>query len=372
MKTVRCSSLPLLFACPSALDDDLLIEHRFEASTVGSAVHEAMREVVGGFPPDLDALALRWACDRDELGRLVWAGRQAWEALAPSFPDAETEIETAAPIRDWLTLTGHIDVAAIVGDEARIGDFKSGRLDSDHGHQLLGYATCLLTEHRDLSRVVVTVIWLRSQEVETRTFTRADVEAWSGRLVDAVAGAGRRYVVGSHCEHCPRSHSCAAVQAKARESVALLQREEWATDAMARTLEGLAPAERVGLYRQAKLVASLAESAMSAVRLNVIQNGGELDAGDGKVLRIVEENGRRTIDTEKAWPILERHLDDGAEIASVVDVSASRLDALVAKKAGRGNGKSAKEALAAELAAAGAVKQSTIQKLVERRKEPTT
>lgn len=370
MISLRCSGLPLLFSCASSSDDDLLIDAAFEAADVGSAVHEAMRSVVLGLDPDLDAVALRWGCDRDEVGRLTWYARKAWAELAPSFPDPVTETTVSLRHKSVFELTGHVDLFARIGEsEAALLDWKTGRVDGDYYAQLAGYATCLILGD-GYKRVTATVVWCREQEAETYVFDAKAVEAWVLRLIGQLSRRGK-YTVGAHCAHCPRSHSCAAVQAKVRESVVLFRSAEWSTDAVAATLDGLPPNERVALFRQAKLVAALAESAKAAVRLNVIQNGGELDAGDGKVLKIVEEPGKRVIDTEKAWPILEARLDDGSEIASVLDVSASRLDDLVAKKAGKGKGAGAKRDLRAELEAAGALTQGTTLKLTERRKDTT-
>jgi hypothetical protein len=149
------------------------------------------------------------------------------------------------------------------------------------------------------------------------------------------------------------------VAASGRAAVALFGLEEMSAERMAATLQELPPADRVKLFRQAKLVAVLADAAKAAVRLNVIQNGGVLDAGDGRELRVVEENGRREIDTALAWPILESQGLTDEEMAEVVDVRASALDDVAA----------AKRELAAILEAVGAVKQGKIQKLKDVRKK---
>ncbi len=115
MKTIRCSSLPLLFACAPALEGDLRVDERNEAADLGSATHEAMEAIVSGMRPDLDAIAKRWSCNRDELGRLAYFGAKAWEQLSASFPDPATEVTVSASLGD-LELTGHIDLLSLVDD----------------------------------------------------------------------------------------------------------------------------------------------------------------------------------------------------------------------------------------------------------------
>ena len=367
MISLRCSALPLIFACPNSGDDPLRIDQRNEASDAGSAVHEAMQSYVCGLEPDLDALALRWGCDRDEIGRLTWAGRQAWAELAPSFPDAETEVAVRAELAlssDVVDLTGHVDLISRLGTRAHALDWKSGRLDHDYYAQVAGYAACLILGE-GYEEVVITVVWLREGEAETYTFDRATIAAWLERFDAQLHRHG--YVLGSHCQFCPRGHSCEAVIADARRASAVFGQEEFTPDRIAATVAALPPAARVELYRQAKRVEALASAARQAVRLNVIQSGGELDAGDGWVLKISEEGGRREVDTVKVWPLLEAHLNDD-EVPTVIDVSASRFEDLVAKRAGRGKGAAAKRALQDEMKAADAVKQGTVLKLVERRK----
>jgi len=237
-------------------------------------------------------------------------------------------------------------------------------------HQLFGYATCLILSG-EYDVVSGSVVWLRDQEIEPYRFTREIVEAWIPRLVGQLGKRGR-FTLGKHCTYCPRSHSCEAVIRDSRRTVAALGAEDFAPDRIHDTIAALSPADRVAIFREAKRVAALAEAAKSAIRLNVIQSGGELDAGDGWVLKVVEERGKRKLDTLKTWPLLEAHLND-EEVASVIDVSPSRFEDLVAKKAGKGKGAAAKRALEDELEAAGAVSGGTIEKLVERRrKDPAT
>jgi len=319
MIALRCSGLPLLFACPQSANDSLRVGTVNEAANVGSACHEAMTSIVFGYDPGLDGISDRWTVDRDELGRLAWYGRKAWAELAPGFAAPESEVSVALA-GDGFDLTGHIDLQG--GDDGRsvaILDWKTGRLDGDYYHQLAGYAACKILGE-GYEEVRASVIWLRDQDVETYVFTRRDIEAWILRLVSVLSQRTGEYRLGGQCGYCPRSHSCPAVKAAARASIAVFQGSDLAAEAVGATLDGLAPAQRVALYRQAKLLERLTAGALSAIRLNVIQSGGVLDGGDGTELRIVEENGRREIDTLKAWPVLIRLLGDD-QAADVISIS---------------------------------------------------
>lgn len=363
MKTIRCSSLPLLFACAPALEGDLRVDERNEAADLGSAAHEAMEVIVSGMRPDLDAIAKRWSCNRDELGRLAWYGTKSWEVLAPSFPNDEEHARFAesmmrVSVADGVDLTGHPDLHTVSSDgTVRVIDWKTGRVDRDYYHQLAGYAAIFLLGDKHITEVTVSVVWLRGQEIETYVITRAVIDQWIARL--RVQLARTAYVTGRHCEHCARSHDCPAVIAKAREGVALLR--DPPTD-----LTALSSVEIVGLYRAAKLVSKAAESAVASIRLHVIQHGPQ-DSGEGTALQVVEESGGRDIDVAKAWDIVQKRLPDADQMAAVLKIKATDLDDAVAKAAGRGNGASAKRELAAELEAAGAVTMKRIQKLVEKR-----
>jgi hypothetical protein len=366
MISIRCSSLPLLFACRPALEGDLQIDERNEASDLGSAAHEAMEAIVAGVRPDLDAIAKRWSCNRDELGRLSWYGTKAWEVLATSFPDDEeharlAESEVCAVIDGEIRLPGHMDMHTICSDgTARTVDWKSGRVDKDFYHQLAGYAAGLMADPH-IHQVTASVVWLRAQEIETYVITRAVLEQWMARLKLQLSRTA--YSTGRHCEFCPRGHSCPAKRAKAAEGIAILTGEP------AVSLEGLPSADIVALYRRARLVERVAESMVASIRLHVIQHGPQ-DSGDGTALQVVEENGGRDIDVGKAWDIIQDRLPDASAMASVLRVSATALDDAVAKAAGKGKGAAAKRDLAAELEAAGAVTMKKISKLSEKRIPP--
>lgn len=357
MKTIRCSSLPMLFSCAHSQDDsEILIDGANGAADLGTAAHDAMRSVVAGLPVDLSLLSLRHGVEESDLGPLVWYGRKAWEELRASFPNPETEVEVQYG-DTGLHLVGHVDLVSRLNTAIRFIDWKTGRKEeTDYYAQLAGYAACLIAEGYETA--TSTVVWLRSQTVETYTFTRADASTFVGRIAAHLDGPYRH---GEHCGYCRRSHDCPALIAASRRDMAIFS----AATAIGIEAEvaSAPPDVLVMLRRRAKTLEKFVASLDASIHRRVMSEG-PLDSGDGYTLELGEENGKREIDTMKAWPILQEHLTDD-ELAACVTVSAKSVDDLVGKKAGRGNGAEAKRKLAAELEAAGAVTQGKIVKLRE-------
>jgi hypothetical protein len=345
------------------------IDSHNDASALGTAVHKAMQSVVGGLMVDVGKLAAAHNVDADDLGVLVWYGRQAWAELAPSFPGATTEQGVAGEWSRIPALTGHIDVIATMAhsehDEVRILDWKSGRIDGDYRAQLLGYALCIFATERDVQTVTGTVVWLREQDTESYVFRRSELGNYISEIRDQLARVGQ-YTVGGHCDFCPRRHSCPALAAQARADVALLGGLEIVeTSDGPKGLEAMPAAEKVRLFKMSKVIASQIESFQAAVRREA--KNGPIDGGDGTEIRLVPEKGPRKVDNEKAWPILLGRLDD-AEVLSSIKVNISAVEKHVMTKAGRGKGTEAKRELNKALDDAQATSSSTVLKLKVLRK----
>jgi hypothetical protein len=363
MRSLRCSSLPMFLKCSHSQDQsELLIEAYNGAADLGTAAHDAMRSVINEQPVDVALFARRHGVEEKELGPLVWYGRQVWEQLRDAFPLPDTEIETELFVKGFR-LTGHIDVLSQIGRiAARFLDWKTGRKeDADYRAQIAGYATTLILRY-DLNEAIGSVAWLRSQSLETYVFTRADALAFVERI-SAALNPGARYRHGEHCAYCPRSHNCEALVAIGRRDAAIFSQA-----AVEQTVATAPPSEVVSMRRQTKVIEAFIKSFDEAVKRRVAKEG-PLPSGDGYELALEEEAGKRIIQTLKAWPLLQEHLTD-EELASCVKVSASAVDSIVAKKAGKGKGAAAKRALAAELEAAGAVSREAETKLRERRVAP--
>lgn len=366
--TLRASAMPLVMACPGAArEPSVRVDPHSKPAGLGSAIHEALRPVVEdqGVPWDrLPDIAARWGVDVEELRPLTALGAKLWPLVADRFPMASTELALSCgipgPFDDVGTLTGHIDLVSTTGRVAEIGDWKTGRLDGDHRAQVTAYAVLALMDDPTLSHARCSVLWLREAEIEEYTVTRQQAEAWLAEVRDRVIAWDGVYHPGTHCAHCPRSHECAAANAYQRRDVAIILDTDEAA-----ALTTMTPEQVVGLYKQASHVEKLAKRVRDAVKAHVEAAGGELATEAGRLVVQVEK--RNTLDTMKAWPVLEAAGFGDEDLADCVSVSLSDASDVAAKKAGRGKGAPAVLALKSALAEAGAVKTTEIRKLVVKR-----
>lgn len=365
MIELRCSSLPLFMKCGQSMRAEMNIKEWFSEAELGTAVHEAARRIVLGLPVDSSAVAViadLYGADRDEVGFLAEAARRAWDKLTPT-PGAivDAELAMAAVLGD-VKLTGTADVDILEADRTAVTviDWKTGRRDSDHREQVMGYCALALEAHPTVDIALAQIVWLRTNEVEAYSLTRRDMQPWRERLFEQVLDVA--YHPGTHCQYCPRKFACPAREEMSRSAVAVMGDGVVAADNV-RSLRELPVEQQVALYRKAKAVAGLAADVINEVRALVVETGPLVALG--VKLDVVEET-RRNVDTMKAWPILQHFLGD-EQIAQAVAVQVGKAEDLAAASAPRGEKGARRKEFNDQLMAAGAVSQYTIKKLTERR-----
>ncbi len=364
---LRASSMPLAFKCGGSVRLPLVrVREEQEAANLGTATHKALQPLAEGKGIDWDGIteiADRYAVDFAELRMLVASGSKLWHKVRASFPGAITEADLAIEI-PWANLTGHVDLIAISGDVARAADWKSGRKDSDYSEQMRAYGSLVLLSYPQLREITVTILWLRDEEIENYTMTRADAVAWVARLEVEVVRWDEVFRTGPHCQYCPRSHECEAANAMVRRDVAALADKALVARAECE-IELMSPAEVVSLYEKASLVENFAGRVRDAIKAHVVKAGDVVvKTGDVVVNRLtLEREARREIDPEKAWPVLENAGFTDADFARSMTLRISKIQDIVAERAGRGKGAAAKRKIEAELDEAGAISIREIQKL---------
>jgi hypothetical protein len=430
MRYIRCSSLPAAFSCPGSIQTPALrINPDSEPANEGNAGHAVMhiiaeRDLTSLDEVNLTEIARAYKVDADELRHAAWNGIAVWRQIRESFPGARGEVDfasvlvpdllgmsaegrscatcfhppeahiynegacrpgftcaaacerfvpaasarTTTIVEDGVTLTGHADLLARDGARANGADWKFGRVDKDYSHQVRGYMALTLLMYPEIEHVAWTIVWMRERETESYTMDRAQgLPDFLDRFTRDVVGWDGTYRPGpKSCAWCPRAHECPALEAMARRDVALLTDGDLAAK-MERGLVELPDETVVDLYRRAKYITNACDSLKEAIRARVEHAGGALDGGDGTELRFISTNSR-VIDPLAAWPVMEARLGP-EDIAAVVKVPASRLDDVIATKAGRGNGASAKRELAAALEAAGAIRLVPGKRLSDQRKK---
>lgn len=313
---------------------------------------------------DLTRVADRFDVDVDDLAPLVVYARRAWGELRRFFSKPITEQFFEGPVS-----RGRFDVGSIVGGSRVsaivVGDFKSGRVQSEHPGQLLATADALRDMHGFPTSGYVTAfeIWLRFGEYRTHRFSLDRLEGWRERAADKIKHAGERYTPGGHCGFCNRRFDpCAARERYLLEGAGAVGEVSNAL-AVDITPEGRDAVlrERAGSVwdksRELKRVLAHFEDVVKE-----LLGEGPIDLGDGRRLEHVKKS-KAVIDPQKAWGVLEALGFSEDEIASTLSMSKGRIEKVVRAKLGdkppRGSVGKSKAAAMDGLREADAVSMST-------------
>lgn len=361
MTRIRCSSLPLVSACPASLDAELPVNAQTPEASLGTAVHDFLAAEIAGavnaaFVP---------ADQGDEFRMLTTMGLRCWSQLRHYFPAPAVEKYLEAPM-GTITLTGHADVYSLelqptdgVG-EVRILDWKTGRDDLNYDDQLRGYALLGLEHCEHAESASVALVRVREQTVDWGHYTRNEIYRWWNGLAARVNGR-HDFAAGRHCGFCPRSPACPAKTAMLTQAVtALIGVDSEYGDSMLMTPDALAL-----LLDRAKLIEKACESARDLVRAEVIARGGRIATADGRELFIAAQE-RKSIEYAQAVEILLEELGADA-LTHTLSVSKTKVEEAVRAKAGRGRKQQAVKDLFDRLAEAGAIRTETTERLEVRR-----
>lgn len=357
--------MPLAFACggsQSRLDDGVVVETSNPQAALGTAVHEVLAAVTLAGDTDLPDLKpyadSHGITNMDEFRVLCYFGLQAQEQVAEFFPNPMIEVLLETIVTENVTLSGHMDLYQPGLDWSNLADYKSGRLDTDHYHQMMAYAALAIEDSNPKLGVKAAVILLREQSIRYYTFPRAKIRDWLNSLVRDVVKWDGSFVVGGHCRFCARAGSCEARTAMVRQTIDEIGDAGLQFDPASSGAE-FAP-YLVGLFERAKVVESLVKGFIERVR-EEIQLNGPMPSGDGRTLQLKIEH-RDKIDAEAAWPVLVDYLED-EELAPCVSVSKTKVLSAITSKAARGTMGGVKNQVMRRLADAGAVTQTEVRKL---------
>lgn len=370
--SLRCSALPLAFLCAGSVRaGDVAINETNDLARLGSAVHECLRPLPRAGAADWEGLpeiAKRHDVEPqlEDLRALVAMAQKMWKnGLRDSFPAARTEVPMGVTLPDGTVLTGHTDLIGRSLSVAHIGDWKSGRLDTDAREQIRGYCALALLADPSLDAATAGVIWIRENEYEHYSLSREELPLYLRRLTAEVIEWNGTYRPGGHCRHCPRSHECPARHAMVRRDVAAFLGGELTSYAVnVNALETLPPGQLLALLASADLVHELSGHLRDAMR-ELVERNGDIVA-DGKRLTI-EQTTKRHLRVVETFPVLTAHGFLDPEFEQVVSISAAKAEQLVAKRAPHGKGAAASRELRAALEGAGAVETTTVKRLVTKR-----
>lgn len=350
---LRCSSLPLIEKCPAAARaPSIKLVSGGDDARLGTAVHEALACHVRGWVPDLAEIAERREVEETKLEYLFNSGCRVWSQISVHFPEPKVEESLT-----WDILSGHPDVFTIVGNMARVFDFKSGFVDDSYRAQMLGYALLIFKLHPEVDEVWVGVGRLREQTIDGETITREQAEIWWDLLAENIKRES--FNPNRWCGYCQRGHECEAKKNWLVMSHVVLRLTENISHDVTREV-------KIGrLFDAIKALEPFIERAKELVRAEVELLGGRVPLGDGRELAFREEE-RKTIDFLAAEPVLCEVLSAEA-VARCVKVSKTALEHEIKLTAPyRGKGKAVK-AVMDQLEAAGAITTEYQRKLEVRR-----
>lgn len=357
---LRCSRLPIICKCTGMLaDGDLPVTHDTTdpTATNGTCVHAACDYLVhsGERPEDISLFASHYEADPDFVGRSTYYAEMYWREHGHLFPEPQTEVPLPLTIGDH-DCPGHADVLSVRGKA--LLDWKSGyRTDVDCVDQLRGYALAACREH-GLEEITAVVVWLADQTTQSWTWTHGELEQWAADLA-AKLDDPPVYVEGDHCRYCPKFFTCPAQKALMRSTItALAGSSEEGTKIQA--------ADLGRYYSTVQAVERLCEKYRDMLKAAITRDG-KVAVDDDHDLELQTQT-RQEIDPLTAWPVMTSYVGGAEALAPAVKVSKTKLLQIIADGAPRGQKGKRKDALMAELEAAGAVKEKSFQKLQQVRR----
>ncbi len=360
---IRASSLPLVTTCGASIDCEIPVDDAGPEARLGTAVHKWLAQ---------NLRHEAWAPEdagngNPDFPMLCHLGVRCWQAVKGYFPGALTE-----QFLEWsdgdIHLTGHADVLSVVESptdgcgQVRVLDYKTGRTDEDHDAQLRGYAWLALQAHPWADDASVCLVRVREQTADWGHYSRREMAIWWEEEVrEVVVRERREFNPGRHCGHCKRGPTCPAKTALMGQMVdSLLDYDPTNLN------EGreISPETLARMLDRVKLVEKACESARGLIRAAVDAAGGSLLTGDGRRL-VIEEQERKVIEPEPAWPILQEALGD--RLAKVLTVGKTKLEDEIKALAPRGQKGQAVKELMDRLESARAIRTQTTQCLEVKR-----
>ena len=136
----------------------------------------------------------------------------------------ELYIEKELVLTDNLTATGwwdadawlrsKLDVLVIVGDEAVVMDWKTGKRNADQ-FQMQMFAAQVFKHYPDVQRVKTSLVWLKTMEMDTNTYERSSMNAiWAEimkriqRIHSSLEHDNWPAKPSGLCRNCPCRHDC--------------------------------------------------------------------------------------------------------------------------------------------------------------------
>jgi hypothetical protein len=179
-----------------------------EASIYGERIHAFLEARLKGSGLDPEAAQYEPLC-------------KSVEKLAKQ---GELHIEKEATLTENLTPTGwwdadawlrsKLDVLVIIGPDAVVMDWKTGKRKADQ-FQMQLFAAQVFKHYPEVQRVKTSLVWLKTMEMDTHQYTRPDMNAVWGEIMRRIQRIHDAYDNGNWparpsglCRYCPCRHDC--------------------------------------------------------------------------------------------------------------------------------------------------------------------
>jgi hypothetical protein len=389
VKTLRCSVLDGLFACPpSVLDESGLVRLSTagEAAELGKVVHALAASYIetGSFDLKGECARRGFEAAEEAAGLLTYAAK-AWDELKRFFKQPKTERVVNSDMIEadgtHYQLTGTCDVLSPVGDKGAIfADWKSGYLDEGYHQQMFGYAYCLwcLMGRPEEAQIVGVVVFLRHRYYRIVKYDANQLREWERDLKRNVLPRSGTYHPGGQCARCGLYAGCEARRQLVGGTLqALMLPHDLPADdphrrflsTAQRLLSGLTVDNKdqpevqqalTELRFRLKLAKKVIEDAEELQR-RAVERVGPIPLADDTHLAL-RNTEQKVIDPLRAMKCLRSHLSD-QDIADCMRLSLPKLKLKKAGKYLRGEKRAATEQLEKELESAGAINVSIRQRL---------
>lgn len=348
MKKVRASKTDLFFDCASSvLEPDNVHEPKYDASRLGTAVHESLAARVNGHDIELEEIADKHGIDLDDLVPLHTYGLKAWRELRSHIQEPQTEL----PVESDL-LTGHADIIGRDGDSLIVLDWKSGWLRQHKNFQMASYAHGARAKYgMPKSGIIKTVlVWLRYGEIDVADYDNQKLDQFAQIFKKQLTSIGKHYAAGEWCAYCPKRLDCGTYHAYVRSAaLTISESKEISRETLAE------------LYSKSRLVKKAIDAYEKALRNELAH--GPLALPDGKEISLASYE-KATIDAVKAWPVLTKDCGFSRDdMAEVTHISKTAVEKIVNDRAPRGHKAKAKRLVIDNLKDAGAITMSGYQKI---------
>jgi RecB family exonuclease len=119
---------------------------------------------------------------------------------------------------DWWAgdawLRSKLDVLVIVGNDAVVMDWKTGKRNPDF-FQMQIFAAQVFKHYPDVQRVKTSLVWLKTLRMDTETYNRIDINPVWAEIMKRIQRVHDAYEVGNWparpsglCRYCPCRHDC--------------------------------------------------------------------------------------------------------------------------------------------------------------------